>query len=228
MSEPLDALRGISGEAWLVGGAVRDRLLGRATADYDVAVAGSPKQVARALARAAAGHAFSLSEGFGAWRVVALDRSWQVDVLPVGGETIEHDLANRDLTINAIAQPLSGADFIDPFGGLQDLRARRLRMVSGDAFAQDPLRTVRLARLACELGFDLERETAEAAVRSAPALGGTAPERIFAELKRIVVADEALAGLGLLDRLRVTDQVLPELAALRGVQQSRYHHLDVY
>jgi poly(A) polymerase len=225
--KPLDALAGV-GEGWLVGGAVRDRLLGRPTSDYDVAVDGDPRALARRLASVTQGHVFKLSEGFGTWRVVARDRTWQIDVVALAGQTVEADLANRDLTINAIAEPLSGGELIDPFGGVADLRERRLRMVSAQTFARDPLRCVRVARIACELEFEPEPETAKAARANAPALVAVAAERIFAELKRIIVSDRAPDGLELLDELAITDVVLPELAALRGVDQSRYHHLDVH
>ncbi len=228
MSTPLQALPDLPGAAWLVGGAVRDRLLGRPTADFDVAVAGDPRALARKLASATGAHLFKLSEGFGVWRVVAGDRSWQVDVLPLAGETIDADLAQRDLTINAIAEPLAGGSYVDPFGGREDLRARRLRMVSAQAFVADPLRALRLARLSCELAFDVEPDTAARAAASARSLAEVAPERIFAELKRIVIADRALDGLALMDALGVTASILPELRCLRGVEQSRFHHLDVY
>jgi tRNA nucleotidyltransferase/poly(A) polymerase len=230
MSDPLDALTALNHEVWLVGGALRDRLLGRPTADYDVAVAvpGSVRGTARRLARRTSGHAFKLSEGFGAWRVVAHDHSWQVDMLPVVGESIESDLAGRDLTVNAIAQNLCGGELIDPWGGLGDLQARRLRMVSGTAFADDPLRVLRLARQARELEFTIDRETGATATRSAQALSEVAPERILAELKRIVASVCALEGLRLMDELSITPVVLPELSALHGVEQSHFHHLDVY
>ena len=226
--DPLEALRPIVERAWLVGGTLRDRLLGRPTADYDIALEDEPREVARRLARAASGHAFELSEGFRTWRVVARDRSWQVDLLPVAGGSIEADLANRDLTVNAIAEPLQGGGLIDPFGGLRDLKERRLRMVSPGAFTQDPLRVLRLARLATELDFSPERETAQAAARDAPLLDTVAPERVFAELKRMIVADRAVEGIRLLDELAITAVVLPELQALHGIEQSRFHHLDVY
>jgi putative nucleotidyltransferase with HDIG domain len=101
-------------------------------------------------------------------------------------------------------------------------------MVSSGAFASDPLRTLRLPRLAAELEFEVEGATAEAAREHAPSLGAVAPERIFAELKRIVAGDGALRGLELMLTLGVTRAVLPELADLQGVEQSAYHHLDVY
>jgi len=227
--DPLAALAAIVGDpAWLVGGAVRDRLLGRGTDDYDVAVDGHAGEVARRLGRAANAHAFALSEAFEVWRVVAHDHSWQVDVLPVVGGSIENDLAGRDFTVNAIAEPLSGGPYVDPFGGLEDLRRRRLRMVSPGAFAEDPLRTLRLARLACELEFEADPETVAAAAASAPALAGVAAERVFIELKRILISDRALLGLELMEAARAMEVVLPEVSRMRGVEQSVYHHLDVY
>ncbi|MDQ2760430.1 MAG: hypothetical protein M3Y17_08345 [Actinomycetota bacterium] len=225
------ALTAIGTRGWLVGGALRDRLLGRASTDYDIALGGDPEHIARALARDAGGHPFSLSMQPRAWRVVSHKRLWQVDLVELQGGTIEADLALRDFTINAIAQPLAGGDRVDPFGGLEDLRARRLRMVSAGAFDRDPLRTIRLARLACELGFALERETAAVAASSAPGLRRVAPERTFAELGRIVSCGAALRGLELMDELAVMQEVLPELARLHGVPPNARHEenqLDAY
>ena len=228
MTDPLPVLSGIVADGWVVGGAVRDRLLHRDTGDFDVAMPGPVRDAAKALGRAAGGYAFELSEAFGAWRVVAHDHAWQLDLLPLDGDTIEEDLSRRDLTINAIAAPLRGDGYIDPFGGRDDLRARRLRRVRDDAFERDPLRTMRLARLACELEFDVEGRTQSLARASAPRLAGVASERVFIELRRVMAADGVLDGVRWMDALGVIDAVLPELAALRGVEQSRYHHLDVF
>jgi poly(A) polymerase len=216
--------------AWLVGGAVRDRLLGRGTGDedLDVAVAGDPTRAARRLARATGAVAFELSDTFGGWRVVGPRHGWQVDLTPLQGGTLETDLAARDLTINAMAEALDGGDIVDLHGGRADLDARRLRMVSEASFAADPVRTLRLPRLAIDLGFAVEPATARAARDHAPGLARVAPERVFGELKRIVMSEAALAGLALMDELAVTDVVLPELVALRGVEQNPYHHRDVH
>jgi tRNA nucleotidyltransferase/poly(A) polymerase len=228
ISEPLEAIARIEVPAWLVGGALRDRLMDRPTGDYDVTVGGDPRAVAGALARLVSGHRFRLSQAFGAWRVISPDGRWNIDLLPLGGGSIEADLALRDLTINAIAQRLPEGELIDPFGGEADLRARRLRMVSAGAFAEDPLRVLRLIRLACELDFTIDPETAVAARVNGQNLARVAPERLFAELKRIICSERAVAGMKLIDELHVIGVVLPELAALRGVEQSPYHHLDVY
>jgi poly(A) polymerase len=214
--------------AWLVGGAVRDRLLGRETADVDVVVDADPAQAARAIARAAGRAAcFALSEDFGSWRVVARERAWQVDVEPLRGQSIEADLALRDFTINAIAEPLAGGPPIDPLGGLEDLRAGRLRMVATSAFAEEPLRVLRLVRLAVELELEADSETGRCAGARADGLSGVSAERVFAELRRIVAARHAHRGLEMMSALGASAVVLPELEALRGVQQSRFHHLDV-
>ena len=159
---------------------------------------------------------------------MARDRSWQVDVVPLQGGSLESDLAARDLTVNAMAEPVAGGELIDPHGGAADLAARRLRMVSAAAFDADPLRALRVVRLATELGFEVEPATAAAAAERAPRLPDVAPERVFAELRRVIGAQDPLRGLALMDELALTPQVLPELDALRGVGQSRYHHRDVH
>jgi putative nucleotidyltransferase with HDIG domain len=227
----LDAARSALGgtRAWLVGGAVRDRALGRPTADLDLVVDGDPAEAAHAVARAARRAAcFALSEEFGSWRVVARAGAWQVDVEPLRGMSIEADLALRDFTVNAIAEPLAGGEAIDPLGGLADLRARRLRMSAPAAFAHDPLRVLRLVRLAVELDLEPDPHTLLAAAEHARGLRGVSAERVFAELRRIVASPQARRGLELMDSLGATAAVLPELEALRGVEQSRFHHLDVH
>ncbi|MDQ3768496.1 MAG: HD domain-containing protein [Actinomycetota bacterium] len=231
MSEALAVARGaLAGEeVHLVGGAVRDRLLGRPLTDLDLVVAApDAAPAARALGRAAGGPAFALSDIWGAWRVLAADRSWQADLTPRRGGSLEDDLALRDFTLNAMAEPLAGGGRIDPHGGAEDLAAGRLRMVSEQAFADDPLRTVRLARLSCELDLTVEEETLAAARRHADGLHRVAGERIFAELRRIITADAALRGLDLLERAGVVAVALPELEAMRGVEQTVYHHRDVH
>lgn len=232
---PLDALRALaapgSPRVWLVGGIVRDALLDRPRgmpADYDLTLDGDARALARALARAAHGHAFQLSGEFGAWRVRDRSGRWQVDLMPLAGGSLEQDLRRRDLTINAIAAELDGETLIDPCGGAADLTARRLRAVSDEAFSADPVRVMRLARLHAELGFEAAPATVALAAASAPSLAAAAPERLFQELRRLIVADGVLAGLALFEQTGASARVLPELTALHGVRQSAYHHLDVH
>jgi putative nucleotidyltransferase with HDIG domain len=214
--------------AWLVGGAVRDRLLERPTADLDLVLDGDVGAAARRLARAVRGPAFELSDAFGAWRVMAGDRSWQADLSPLRGGSLEADLALRDFTVNAMAQPLDGGERVDPHGGAADLAARRLRAVGPRAFVDDPLRALRLVRLAAELELEPEPATSELAREQAPRVAAVAQERVFAELKRILSGGGVVRSLGRMDGLGLTASILPELAALQGVEQNRYHHADVH
>ncbi len=213
---------------WVVGGALRDRLLDRETDDVDLAVDGDPRAAARALARAAGGTAFALNETWGAWRVIGPERAWQADLIALDAGGLEADLARRDFTVNAMAEPLSGGELVDPHGGERDAAARRLRMVAERSFDDDPVRVLRLARMACELELVPEAATVAAASARAGGLRGAAAERVFAELKRVIVAPRAREGLALVEETGAADAVLPELSALRGVEQSAYHHLDVH
>lgn len=223
-------------EAWIVGGALRDELLGRPVRDVDVAVAGDPARPARALAAELKGPVFRLSEAFGAWRVIDRRAGRVYDFAPLQGEVIEADLARRDFTINAMARPVdlgalpavSGSELIDPLGGRPDLEARTLRVLGAAAYETDPLRTLRLARFAAELGFAPDPDTEALTKAAAPRTSEAAGERVFGELRRLVIAAGVLEGLGLADRLGVLDAVLPELTALHGIDQSDFHHLDVY
>jgi poly(A) polymerase len=211
--------------AWIVGGAVRDALLGRRVVDVDLAVEGSPEEAARAIGRAGRGPSFQLSAEFGAWR--ALVGGHACDVSPLQGASIEEDLVKRDFAINAMAVPLDGGGLVDPAGGAADVEARRLRVLPG-AYERDRLRPLRLARLATELGFEPDPETVEATRAAAARVTEASPERVFAELRRLMIAERAVEGLELADRLGLLGAVLPELRELKGVEQSRYHHRDVY
>jgi tRNA nucleotidyltransferase/poly(A) polymerase len=195
--------------AWIVGGALRDELLGRGVTDIDIAVEGDPEAAARELAAQMRGPVFRLSEAFGAWRVVDRRGGRIYDFAPLQGATIEDDLRKRDFTVNAMARELeagappggrpgaTAGELVDPLGGRADLDSRTLRVIGPEAYESDPLRPLRLARFAAELGFAPDPETArltEAAAARVPEASG---ERVFAELRRLVLAPGAVAGLAL-------------------------------
>src|SRR2546430_6043168 len=183
-------------EAWFVGGAVRDELLGRRVVDVDV-VCRNPADAARAYAKRSGGFPFALSERHSSWRVV-LDRRRTVDFTPVHG-TIESDLARRDFTVNAIALPVAGGEHVDPSGGREDLQLRLLRAVSETVFADDPLRLLRAVRLEEQLGFRLAPLTEELVRTNAQRVSDAAGERLLAELARLGPHGyERLEQLGLL------------------------------
>jgi poly(A) polymerase len=187
-------------------------------------------EVAREIGRAAAGPVFRLSEEFASWRALAADASWHVDVSRLRGDGIEEDLALRDFTVNAMALSLSdpAAQPVDPRGGLADLERRVLRAASARSFADDPLRILRAARIAAGLALDVDQGTADLARAEAKRAAEPAGERQFAELRLLLTGPEPARGLRLLDELAATPILLPELEALRGVEQNPYHHLDVH
>jgi Poly A polymerase head domain len=215
-------------EAWVVGGAVRNELLGRPAYDLDVSCR-EPERAARAL-RASAGKAvFPLNERFGAWRVV-LDPLTTVDFSPLRGDSIEADLAERDFTVNAVALPVAGGDYVDPFGGLADIERRLLRLVSDRAFDDDPLRLLRGVRLEEELGFRLDPAAEELTRAKAGLVTGAAGERILDQLRRLGPDGiERLGELELLEplggavdpRLRAFDSPWFRLAVTFGANLNR-------
>jgi poly(A) polymerase len=224
------ARRGL-GEAagiWIVGGAVRDAVLGCEVADLDLAVAGDPGAAARAIAAELGEPAFELSAEFGTWRVISRSRGWQIDATAMRGERIEDDLAERDFTIGAVAVPIGAGEALDPFGGLADLERGQLRAVGERSFAADPLRLLRAARLAANLRLGIDAETVRLARASRALAAEPAGERQLTELRQLLGGPDPLRGLALLDELELTAVVLPEVEELRGVEQGPNHHLDVH
>ena len=231
-------------DAVLVGGAVRDALLGRPPRDLDWLVP-DPRAAAEADAGASGGAAFPLDEVRGHWRVVGRRRVAVAGatsggappataevrdyVRPMG--TVEEDLARRDFTVNAIALTREG-DLIDPHRGRHDLVRRRLRMVSRANLEDDPLRLLRAARLAPTLGMAIEPGTNAAirglaAAQASGSIRAPAAERVRDELDNMIGDPAAARALLLLDRLGLMDLYLPELARARGVDQKGFHHLPV-
>ena len=186
-------------DAWIVGGAIRDELLGKEVLDLDIATR-DPKAAAESFGKRAGGAVFRLSGPHGAWRVAYRDGR-TVDFTPLANG-IEEDLADRDFTINAIARPLAGGDELDPFGGHRDLDRRLIRAVRESVFRDDPLRLLRAVRLEDQLGFMIDPETEELIRRDAGLVTRPAGERILGELAQLSAqAYPRLAELGLLEPL---------------------------
>ncbi len=190
-------------EPHLVGGILRDRLLGLAAADFDAVVAGEGGAVASRLSSALRARLVPLGgERFAAYRLVG--RDFTLDLWDREGNSMAADLARRDFTVNAIALDLESGDLRDPHDGLGDLRRRVLRAVGPASFRADPLRTLRLARLLVQLpGFAADPATLELARPEVPRLAEIAAERVREELRRLFAGAEAHRGLLLLESLQV-------------------------
>ncbi len=226
---PEGAVRLLPDGAWIVGGAVRDEILGRPVTDLDVVVNGNPETAARAFADAfGTCGVFGLNDEFGAWRVVHHDDRWQVDFNPLNGESIAEDLAKRDFTVNAIAVEVGSGKRLDPNQGEADLTSKKLRAVGETAFIDDPLRVLRMTRLSRELGFEPDDATVALARVAAPELASVAGERVFMEFSRILAGSRASDGIRQLDDSGALGAFFPELLRLKGVEQSDFHHLDCW
>ncbi len=234
MLDPIIGLiRDAGRPSWLVGGYVRDSLLGRPTHDLDVIVPEGGVRLARRLADRFRGASFVLDAERDVGRaILPLEQggSVEVDVARLRAPALLDDLAYRDFTVNAMAIELSrdGDNLIDPFDGQADLERKLLRAVTEGTFVDDPLRTLRGVRMVAELGFRIEDATFNLIRRDARLLPSVSPERIRDELMRIVVAPDGWRHLGLLRELALLPVVLPESAAQVGVTQSHPHYQDVF
>ncbi len=226
----------------LVGGSVRDALLGRLGSDLDLATDARPDQVLDLLRGWAdavwdTGIAFgTVGAARGGFRLEIT--TYRSDVYPSDsrkpqvsyGDSLVEDLRRRDFTVNALAVLLPERTFVDPFGGLPDLARRVLRTPGRpeESFADDPLRMLRAARFAAQLGFAVAPEVLAAIRAMAGTLAKVSRERVRDELTKLLCADRPRLGLSLLVDSGLAGQVLPELPALRMEIDEHHRHKDVY
>jgi tRNA nucleotidyltransferase/poly(A) polymerase len=196
----------LGSRVWLVGGAIRDVLLARPVAEHDLAVSNDPDRLAGALTAAGFGTTVLLSDQNP--RVYRVAGARDLDIAQIAGGSIEADLARRDFTVNAIACTLPGGDLIDPFGGIEDLAARRLRAVSEKNLLDDPLRVLRAARLMATHGLEPDRELTEGSRRAASGLTGAAGERVRTEFVKLLASERVAGSLAWLTSARALAPVL--------------------
>jgi len=239
-----DTLENAGFEAYLVGGCVRDLILGKKPKDWDLTTNAKPEEIEKLFPET------YLNNDFGTVGVVndgEEDAALKVvEVTPYRSEgtysdarrpdtvtfgiSLEEDLKRRDFTVNAIAYRISNERLVDPFSGQKDIKDTRLKAV-GDAserFAEDALRMMRAVRLATELTFTIDGETMAAIAENSANLSRISKERIRDEFVRIVNSNEPMRGIVFLERLGLLKHVLPELLDGIGVEQNQAHSFDVY
>lgn len=229
-------------ELSLVGGPVRDALLGRDLTDVDLTTSASPEQSEELLTRWG-GTTWDIGRAFGT--IGAHRRGMQVEVTTYRadsydrttrkpqvafGDCLEDDLRRRDFTVNAMALRLPQLEFVDPHGGLQALAARILDTPATpqESFADDPLRMMRAARFTAQLDFELAPRVAAAIPELAQQLTIVSAERVRDELVKLLIARQPVKGLRILTETGLAEVMLPELPALRLEIDEHHHHKDVY
>lgn len=216
---------------YLVGGAVRDALLGRLTNDLDFVLPHDAISLTFNIADAIKAPAYVLDRERDTGRIVLSDAHTYLDFARFRGGTLEEDLRDRDFTINAMAMPATATtaeSIIDPYNGRSDLASRTIRLVNENALQRDPIRALRALRLALSLDFTIAPETATAVSQEAYLLKNASIERIRDEWVKMVstaVPDQAIEQLHALNLAAI---ILPEVENLVGVEQSAPHHEDVF
>ncbi|MGN6753979.1 MAG: CCA tRNA nucleotidyltransferase [Intrasporangium sp.] len=229
-------------ELALVGGPVRDAFLGRTSPDLDFTTDARPDEILAAVKGWADAH-WDIGREFGTiglrkgarmleittYRADTYDRTSRKPEV-MFGDSIEGDLVRRDFTVNAMAIQLPSLEFVDVHDGLEDLAARRLRTPAApeESFADDPLRMMRAARFAAQLGFTVAPEVRRAMKEQAATLEMISAERIRDEFSKLLLAPGPRAGLTLLVDTGLADVFLPELPALRLEVDEHHRHKDVY
>ncbi|OUZ12607.1 CCA tRNA nucleotidyltransferase [Aeromicrobium sp. PE09-221] len=229
-------------ELVLVGGPVRDALLGLPVHDLDFATSATPDQIETVLT-GWADAVWDVGRDFGTigarkggdqleittYRTDEYDPATRKPVVAFG-DTLDGDLSRRDFTINAMAVRLPGGEFVDLFDGIEDLADRRLRTPVAPelSFSDDPLRMMRAARFTAQLHVTASDEVVEAMTRLAERLQIVSAERIRDELSRLLCSDSPVEGLRLLVATGLAEQMLPELPALQLERDEHHRHKDVY
>lgn len=237
-----DAFAAAGHDLAIVGGPVRDALLGRATNDLDFTTDARPDDILRIVAPISTAQ-WDIGRAFGT--IGARVAGEQVEITTYRadsydgvtrkptvefGDTLESDLVRRDFTVNAMALRVPGRTLVDPTGGVEDLVARRLTTPVDPAisFGDDPLRMLRAARFSSQLAFDVDPATVRAMGELRTTLAIVSPERIQGELVRLLASDDPVRGIRLLVETGLIDEFLPEIPALRLEVDEHHHHKDVY
>jgi tRNA nucleotidyltransferase/poly(A) polymerase len=218
-------------EIYLVGGAVRDMLLKRVSQDFDFALPSNGVSLARRVANGLKANFMVLDHERDAGRVIVTESDGMrtfLDFATYRGNNLEEDLRARDFTVNALAFDLRAQTLIDPLNGASDLRAKLIRACSQTSLIDEPVRILRAVRQAAAFEFKIEAETRKSMKQAVSLLPNVSPERQRDELFKMLEGPKPGASMRALEILGTFPYLLPELSALKGVEQSAPHIYDVW
>lgn len=238
--EVLERLEKAGYESYLVGGFVRDKIMGRASSDVDISTKARPEKIEEIFKNL---KIIDVGKKFGTIRVIGHGQEYEITTFRkdfsykdkrrpgqvVFADNIESDLERRDFTINAMA--LRNGELIDPFGGQKDIKEKIIRAVGNpyERISEDYLRALRAVRFAANLGFDIEKNLQEAIKKNSKNLAYISVERQVAEIDKILIGPDPAGGIRLLDKLGLLEEILPEVKEMVGFNQhSPHHYLDCF
>ncbi|MGI5900981.1 MAG: CCA tRNA nucleotidyltransferase [Desulfitobacteriia bacterium] len=216
---------GAQSPLFMVGGAVRDHFLGENTKDVDLVSYLEPERIS-ALLKEKGYRPLEMGKGF--QTISVFEEENRIDIVSI--KNLEQDAGRRDFTINALYMNPSSGEILDPLKGLEDLKQKILRAcgLAGERFSEDPVRILRMVKLAVKFGLDIEEHTFEEAREKVPLLANVPKERVTSELAEILVLEKAEKAVRMLLELGYWEIFIPELSRLKGLEQNRYHSLDVW
>ena len=215
---------------FLVGGFLRDQLLGILKTDFDFAISKNALGLAKAFARRIKGAFVLLDDAHGSARVVKNNDgvAWTYDFTDFRGATIVKDLGLRDFTVNTFCLDLSTVKDCSPASANKDLKLKSIRMVSARVFTDDPLRILRAFSLSAQTGFKIEVKTLARIKKDLHLINLPAIERVREEIFKILQSPRAFKIIAAMDKIGLLERIIPQIAVMYGIKQGGYHHLDVW
>lgn len=238
------ALTQAGGRVYIVGGAIRDAVLGKTPKDIDLMVTGLPKEQVQSILESVKGNVTFAGENFGVFHYTTGGSTVEIALPRIETSTgsghkdfdvkvdhtlpVESDLGRRDFTANAMAYDIANGELVDPFGGADDIHSGTLRLINEQAFQEDPLRIVRALVAYSKHGLEPDQFTLDQMQQQASAIAHLPGERIQEELTKLFSGDDPALALQLAHETGVLDYICPELSEAMGFDQhNRYHDLDV-
>ena len=215
-------------EGYLVGGSIRDALMGKPFVDRDIAIKDA-EIFAKKMAEKFNATFIVLDPEYKIYRLVLEDKINYIDISEIqGGVNIENDLSRRDFTINAIAYDLSKNEIIDPYNGIKDVENKIIRHIKDINFEEDPLRILRAFRFASTTGFELSSDTKVCIEKYKHLLFNPAQERINYEIMKLFGGDKCSETLLVMDDFGILEELFPQVKKMKKVPPNTHHHLDLF
>ena len=214
-------------EGYLVGGSVRDALMGKSFVDRDIAIKGA-EDFAHKLSEQFNATFIVLDPEYKIYRLVLEDKINYLDISEIQGVNIEEDLSRRDFAMNAIAINISNGEIIDPFGGKKDIENKIIRHIKDSNFEEDPLRILRAFRFASTTGFELSNDTKLCIEKYKHLLFTPAKERINYELMKLLGGAKCSETLLVMDEFGILEELFPYVKEMKKVPPNTHHHLDLF